>query len=265
MTRPVLTGSRPFAIAHRGSRTLWPENTMHAFAGAVALGYGWLETDLHLTADGVVVCIHDDTLDRTTDGSGPVWDRRWEEVRALDAGYRLGIDGDHPFRGQGIGIPSLEEVVTTFPDVRLIVDLKQDGLEGPLTDLVDRLDLWDRLIVGSFGGERLVRFRRRTDGRVATSTGPTETLRAWRAARRRSRVPDVPADAVQVPRSYRGLRVVTPKTVDGFHRGGLDVHVWTVNEAAEMHRLLDWGVDGIITDRPDLLKDVLAERGEWTS
>jgi glycerophosphoryl diester phosphodiesterase len=238
---------------------------MHAFSGAVALGYRWLETDLHLTADGVVVCLHDDRVDRTTDGAGAVWDLAWDEVRSLDAGYRHVMEGDHPFRGRGIGIPTLEEVATTFPDVRLVVDLKQDGLEAPLAALVDRLDLWDRLIVGSFGGGRLVRFRRETAGRVATSTGPVETLRAWRAARRRAGVPEVPADAVQVPRSYRGLPVVSPKTVDGFHRGGLDVHVWTVNDQTEMTRLLDWGVDGVITDRPDLLKDVLVGRGEWAA
>ncbi len=153
--------------------------------------------------------------------------------------------------------------MTSFPDVRLVVDLKQDGLEAPLAGLIGRLDLWDRLVVGSFGGDRLVRFRRETGGRVATSTGPGETLRAWRTARRRAGVPDVPADAVQVPRTYRGLRVITPRTVAGFHRGGLDVHVWTVDDPAEMRRLLDWGVDGLITDRPDLLKDVLVERGEW--
>lgn len=262
MERPVLDWPGPIAVAHRGSRLLWPENTMLAFRSAVELGFSWLETDLHLTADGVVVCLHDDTLDRTTNGSGYVWDHSLTQVASLDAGYHHDRRRGFPFRGQGARIPTLEEVATTFPHVRLILDLKQDGLEEPLADLVGRLELWDRVIVGSFSDSRLSRFRQLTVGGVATSSGPTESRLLWRAALTGGSA-DTMADCVQVPTVYRGLPVVTRRSVAGFHRLGLPVHVWTVNRPSQMRRLLAWGVDGLISDRPDLLRKVLQERGEW--
>ncbi len=261
VTRPIFDEPPPYAIAHRGSRVLWPENTLTAFRGAVELGFRWLETDLHQTRDGTIVCIHDDTVDRTTDGTGRVADLTLAEVKALDAGYRFRRDHDHPFRGRGVRVPTLEEVVSEFSDVKLVVDLKQDGMERGLADLITRFDLWDRLIVGSFSGERLARFRRETDGRVATSTGPKETFRVW--LRSWIGAPPHVADALQVPRFYWGLPVVTKRTVAAAHRAGMQVHVWTVNEPDVMGELLDWGVDGLITDRPDLLKTVLEGRGIW--
>lgn len=260
--RPVLDVPHPLAIAHRGSRILWPENTMPAFSGAYELGYRWFETDLHLTGDGVVVCLHDDTLDRTTNATGVVWDVSFDDIGSIDAGHRHEMNGDRPFRGRGIAIPSLEELVSAFPDTSVVVDLKQDGLTGPLTDLIQRLDLWDRLIVGSFSDRRLREFRRATGDRVATSTGPVAAMRALVGALL-GKAPKF-ADAVQLPRSQSGLPVITERSVRGFVAGGYDVHVWTVNEPDEMRLLLDWGVNGIITDRPDLLRQVLEQRGEWT-
>lgn len=262
--RPVLVGPLPHAIAHRGSRILWPENTMPAFEGAVKLGYRWLETDLHLTRDGTVVCLHDDTLDRTTDASGPVWN--WDAFRLaeVDAGYRFRLGGDYPYRGKGVRIPTLEQVATTFPQVRLVVDLKQDGLVGPLLSLVERLDLWDRIIVGSFSDRRLEEFRRSSGGRIATSTGPGQARLLWQAAVQGRPVPEGLADAVQVPVWRRLVPVVTERTVAAWHAAGYQVHVWTVNRPAAMRRLVAMGVDGIITDRPDLLKQVLEELGRWT-
>ncbi len=251
------------AIAHRGSRILWPENTMTAFRGAVDLGYRWLETDLHATSDGVLVCIHDDTVDRTTDGSGPASEKTLAEIQSLDAGYRHRSSGEWRFRGSGVRIPTLEEVASSFEGASLVVDLKQDGLEALLVDLVDRLGLWDRLVVGSFSDERLARFRTLSGGRVRTSTGPGETLKAWRRAW--VGTPERFADAVRVPRTHFGFPVVTRRTVAGFHRGGYQVHVWTVNSEKWMNRLLDWEVDGIITDRPDLLRSVLERRSLWSS
>jgi len=247
----------PLAIAHRGSRILWPENTLTAFEGAAALGYSWLETDVHLTADGALICLHDDTVDRTTDGAGLASDLKLADIQRFDAGYRH----DERFRGTGIRVPSLEEVVTALPGCNLVIDLKQDGLEAPLVEMVERFDLWDRIIVGSFSDRRLAEFRSLSEGRVRTSTGTRETLRAW--ARSWFGTPERFADAVQVPRSHRGLPVVTRRTVAGFHRGEYEVHVWTVNAEAEMERLLDWGVDGIITDRPDLLRSVFERRSLW--
>jgi glycerophosphoryl diester phosphodiesterase len=258
----VLDGPRPFAIAHRGSRILWPENTMIAFQGAVSLGYGWLETDVHVTADGVVVCLHDHTLDRTTSAAGPVATRTFVELSGIDAGHHHGPGESHPFRGAGAVIPSLEEVVTTFPDVRVVVDLKRDGTEAPLARLIERLSLWDRLVVGSFSDARLRRFRALTGGRVATSTGPRATVVRWAASGARLRPPAAPA--LQVPMTYGRMRVVTRRSVAAHRSAGSQVHVWTVNEEPVMERLLEWGVDGIITDRPDLLREVMTRRGAWT-
>ena len=253
----------PLAIAHRGSRVLWPENTMEAFSAAVALGYRHIETDLHLTSDGVLVCIHDHTVDRTTDGSGLVSGFDLESLSRLDAGYRHVAADGHSFRAKSVRVPTLEEVVVAFPDVSFVVDLKTNDLVRPLTDLIRRLDLHERLIVGSFSDARLAQFRLASDNRVATSTGAS-TSRSWLLASRLRRGVSGDAMALQLPRTSRGLRVVDRRLVDAAHARGLQVHVWTVNNPVEMAELLDMGVDGLITDRPDLLKEVLLDRGQWS-
>lgn len=259
MTRPALQHQTPMAIAHRGSRVLWPENTMVAFQGATDLGCRFLETDLHVTRDGVLVTHHDDTLERTTDGAGKISDYSLEELGQFDAGANFESDGAHPFRGQGVTVPTLEEVMTAFPDTVVTVDLKENNLEQILAGLAASRGWWDRLIVGSFSDRRLRRFRREVEGRVATSAGPVEIAR-FLATVRMGRVPSMAADALQIPTRARGITVVDRKTVAAAHAALKHVHVWTINESSEMHRLLDLGVDGIITDRPDLLNDVLAER-----
>ena len=252
----------PVPIAHRGSRLLWPENTLTAFAGAVELGYRHLETDLRITGDGVLVCIHDDTVDRTTDGRGAVETFSLSELKALDAGYRHAVNGEYPFRGQGIQIPTFEEVVTTFPQAYFVVDLKTDGLAAPLAELVETLDLYDRILVGSFSDDRIEEFRELTGGRVATSTGPVLS-RLWVIASRVGRGAGGEAQALQLPTQLRGVRIIDDKLVKAAHDAGLQVHVWTVNREEEMIRLLDLGVDGLVTDRPDLLRNVLRGRGQW--
>jgi glycerophosphoryl diester phosphodiesterase len=252
----------PTAIAHRGSRLLWPENTMEAFSNAIDLGCRHLETDLHVTADRVVVCIHDPTVDRTTESAGSVASLTYDELSTLDAGYRHRGSEGHLFRGMGVRVPTLEEVVVSFPDVSVVVDLKSEGVVGPLTDLVDRLGLHERLIVGSFSDSRLDEFRTASRGGVATSTGAALSRR-WLLASRFGRVVRSEAAALQLPRRSRGVRVVTRPLIDLAHSVGLQVHVWTVNDPAEMEELLDLGVDAIITDRPDLLKEVLVSRGQW--
>ncbi len=255
----VLELEHPLAAAHRGSRILWPENTMVAFQGAIDLGYRFIETDLHLTSDGVLVTFHDDTLDRCTDATGNVEDRSFSELRAVDAGYRFQLDGSHPHRASGVGIPALEEVVTAFPDACFILDLKQPAIEAALAEFLDRHRMEDRVIVGSFRDSRLRRFRQLTNGRVATSSGPVETLRV-RARSWIGRPSTSPADAFQVP-VRQGIRIVDRAFVEAAHAAGKQVHVWTVNDRAEMEELLDLGVDGLITDRPDTLREVLMARG----
>ncbi|UCG39950.1 MAG: glycerophosphodiester phosphodiesterase [Acidimicrobiia bacterium] len=258
--RPVLTRAHPIAAAHRGSRILWPENTMPAFQGAVDLGVHFLETDLHATNDGHLVTFHDPTLDRCTDGLGDIADWSLGDLRTLDAGANFEGEGDFPFRGRGVGIPTLEEVLTAFPDVGLVLDIKAEGVEPLLADLLTRRHAEDRVIVGSFSDRRLARFRRLTGGAVATSSASLESLKV--KVRSLVRLPArTTADAFQVPTSAGMVTVVDAAFVDAAHAAGKHVHVWTINERAEMVRLLDLGVDGIVTDRPDTLMEVLAERG----
>ena len=235
---------------------------MEAFSGAVGLGYRHLETDLRVTGDGVLVCLHDPTVDRTTDGAGAVTEFTFEELSGLDAGFRhMGVDG-RVFRGRGIQVPTLEEAVLAFPEVSFIVDLKTENLVGPLHELIERIGLHERLIVGSFSDRRLQEFREASSGRVATSTGAT-LARSWLVASRVGRGVTGEASALQLPRHSRGLRVIDRKLIESAHAHGLQVHVWTVNSRSEMGELLDLGVDGIITDRPDVLKEVLEGRGQW--
>lgn len=254
----------PVAIAHRGSRVLWPENTDTSFQGAYDLGFRHFETDLHLTADGVLVCFHDPTVDRTTDSTGRVEDHSLEELLTLDAGYRHGSSEGFTYREAGVRIPTLEWLLTTLGDTSVVVDMKSDGLAGPLVALIDDLVAHDRLIVGSFSDARLAEFRELSDGRVPTSVGPT-LARLWVLASRVGRGAGGEASALQLPTHMRGVRVVDKKLVAAAHDAGLQVHVWTVNTIAEMTRLLDMGVDGLITDRPDLLKELLVDRGEWVT
>lgn len=255
----VLEMEHPLAAAHRGSRVLWPENTMVAFQGAVDLGYRFLETDLHLTSDGVLVTFHDDTLDRCTNAEGPIAERSFADLREIDAGYRFELAGSHPFRGAGIGIPALAEVMGAFPDVCLILDLKQPGLEEPLARFLAGNGMQERVIVGSFSDRRLRAFRGLVGGRVATSAGPREVLGARARSWMRQPAQSM-ADVFQVPVRH-GIRLVDRAFVEAAHEAGKHVHVWTVNERSEMERLLDLGVDGLITDRPDTLREVMTARG----
>ena len=235
---------------------------MEAFSRTVGLGYRWIETDIHVTADGVVVCLHDPTLERTTNGEGEVTRLPWREVRELDAGYTHDADRGFPFRGRGVRIPSLEEVATAFPDLRMVLELKADHTEEPLLRLIRRLRLGDRVIIGSFSDARLARMRELSNGEIATSTGEKEVARLVRAAwvGRRAHTRNA---ALQIPPRSGLTPLVTRRTVKAYHRMGLQVHVWTINQPARMERLLDRGVDGIMTDRPDLLKEVFIKRGIW--
>lgn len=237
---------------------------MTAFQGAVDLGYSYLETDLHITRDGVLVVFHDDTLDRTTDGTGQIGLMDWDDLVGLDAAFNFAPHIGFPRRGAGDRIPRLDELLDTYPDARFVLDLKQPGTEEPLAQLLEARSDQDRVIVGSFSGRRLRRFRHASGGRVATSTGPAETLRVWGAARAgRAAVPAVKADALQIPEDFAFIDLPDRKLVDAVHQQGLQVHVWTVNDPDNMVRLIDRGVDGIITDRPDLLKDLLIELDKW--
>ncbi len=257
--RPYLSQEHPLRFGHRGSNLLRPQNTMVAFEWALGRGLRYLETDVHATRDGRVVAFHDDRLDLLTDGVGKVWDRDWDDVRNLDAAYHFDPGHGHPFRGTGVRIPLLEEVLTSFPQALLNLDLKQEGMERLLAAEIARLGAEDRVLVGSFHDRRLTRFRQAAGGRVATSAGPTEVLGAMAAARLGRPVRGA-ADAFQVPERQGPLRVVGRRFVEAAHAAGKQVHVWVVNDPADMHRLLDLGVDGIVSDRADLLVEVVGQR-----
>jgi glycerophosphoryl diester phosphodiesterase len=262
--RPFLQGPLPLAFAHRGGAKLWPENTMLSFQSAVGLGYPYLETDVRLSKDGVLVTRHDETVDRTTDGSGLVRTLTLAELKGLDAGYRFSSDGGrtYPFRGQGVTIPTLAEVVDAFPQALLNIDLKQHDAATveAMAVFIEERGLHDRLLIASFADGIIKAFRRRTQGRVATAGAGWETRRFWLASRLGlAGFVRLPCDALQVPPSMGRLTVVDRRLLTGAHRRGLQVHVWTVDEPAEMRRLLALGVDGIMSDRPDLLMEVLAE------
>jgi glycerophosphoryl diester phosphodiesterase len=259
----------PIAFAHRGGAALWPENTRLAFEGAVALGYRYIETDLRMTRDGAIVCFHDETLDRTTDATGPLHMRTLAELKRLDAGYRFTRDGrTFPFRGGGHTIPTLEEALALHPELRLNVEIKQasPSMELALWEEIDRLGARARLLVAAASDPLVHRFRAlRPSDFMPTSPGIRGVFRFWVGVRTGlANVDRYSFDALQVPAFYRGLTVVDRRFVEVAHRRGLRVHVWTIDEPSEMRRLLDLGVDGLMTDRPDVLKDVLVERGVWS-
>ncbi len=260
--RPYLEREHPIRFAHRGSRILWPENTWRAFDGAVEeLGYRYIETDIRITRDGVVVVFHDESLERTTNGAGKVAEWDWEDLRHLDAGYRFSPDGEtFPERGTGVAIPRLDETFARYPDTCFNIDLKEPGSEWPVAEVITRMGSADRSLIGSFSDRRVARFRRITKGRVATSAGPIASA-AMYAASRAGRSIGGKADAYQLPRKIAGGGI-DAKLVQAVHEAGAHLHVWTVDKPQHMEALLDVGVDGIVTDRPDILNDVLVGRNQ---
>ncbi|HSU02915.1 MAG TPA: glycerophosphodiester phosphodiesterase [Nocardioides sp.] len=253
---PFLDSPRPLAFAHRGG-AYHPEiegleNTLAAFRHAVDLGYAYLETDVHVTSDGVLLAFHDTVLDRVTDRTGSIADATYAEVqRAL-------IGGSEP-------VPTLVELFDAFPHARFNIDLKSDGSVEALARFIEERDAWDRVLVGCFSGRRMEAFRRRTGGRVATSAHPLEVAAfvlspSARLARLLTRGRPV---ALQVPHRWGPVTVVSQRLVRRAHAVGVQVHVWTIDDPIEMNTLLDRGVDGIMTDRTDILRDVLRTRGQW--
>ena len=244
--------------AHQGGDHLWPGNTLYAFANAVALGVDVLELDTHVTADGVVVVIHDDTVDRTTDGVGAVASMTFDEIRALDAAHRWrppgGAEGVFPYRGEGLTIPTLAEVLEAFPTVGVNLDMKASspGVAELTCGVIRTAGRADTVMAASFHDDNLRRFREACP-EVATSAGPSE-VRAFYAFNLAGlgRWTRPAADAFQVPVRQGSIEIVTPRMVRGLRERNVRLDVWTINDEAEMRRLLDLGVGAIITDRPDL-------------
>ncbi|HLK73404.1 MAG TPA: glycerophosphodiester phosphodiesterase [Streptosporangiaceae bacterium] len=255
MRAPFLDHPQPIAFAHRGGAAHAPENSWAAFEHAVKLGYAYLETDARATSDGKLVAFHDRTLDRVTDATGPINALSYREVAALR------VSGTQP-------IPLIEDLLAAWPDVRFNIDLKDAPGIWMLPDVLRRTGAWDRVCVTSFSGNRLRTARGLLDRPVCMATSPTAIAGVRCNVGSSARWPQLRMFAgflsrasvrcAQVPR-----KVATAAFLRRAHALGLDVHVWTINERAEMIRLLDLGADGIMTDDIETLRDVLIERGQW--
>lgn len=243
---PYLDHEGLLAFAHRGGNVVAPENTVAAFEHAVTLGYRYLETDVHRSADGVLVAFHDPDLERTCGVDANIVDLTWPQIAELR------VDGTEP-------IPKMTDLLDRWPDLRFNIDCKSDEALEPLADLIASRSLLDQVCVGSFSLKRLRALRRRLGSRLLTSMAPSEIA----ALRVVGRLPGSHPRAAQVPTDAGRLTVVNKRFIENSRRAGVPVHVWTINDAAEMHRLIDLGVDGIMTDDVDLLRDVMVERGIW--
>lgn len=250
MTHPYLATPPPVGLAHRGGAREAPENSLRAFRRAVSLGFGYIETDIRATSDGVPVVFHDERLNRVTDRVGRIRDLPFAEVRKAKI-------------GNAERIHSLAEVMAHFPDVRFNIDIKEDNAVDPVIEFLRQGDHLERLCVASFSWARLRRVRDEFRETVCTALAPQEVA-ALIGTSRLGRL-SLPSPAVlprgpmcvQVPPRSRGLPIVTPALIEVAHERGWPVHVWTVDDPAQMRRLLAVGVDGLITDRPTVLRDVL--------
>lgn len=258
----------PLLIGHRGAAGLAPENTLPSFREAVERwGVDMVELDVRSTSDGACVVIHDATVDRTTDGTGQVANMTLEELRELDAGYRFrDEDGGEPFAGRGITVPTLEEVLEALPDTRITAEIKIGTVQPALRETIRRHDAAHRVVVAGMNHRDQALFRRDYEGPRSASTLEARWFYMLHRLRL-ARVAPIGADVFQVPELYPhdgredegARRIVTPRFVRDAARRDTPVHVWTVNDPADMRRLLDWGVDGLITDRPDVGAMVLTE------
>ena len=242
---PYLEWDGPIPFAHRGGASDVPENTMPAFQYAIDAGYRYVETDVQVTADGILVAFHDDDLSRTCGRPGRISDLPWSEVKTAL------VDGTAP-------IPLLEDMLGTWPELRVNIDCKTNTAEDALVTTLVRCAALDRVCVGAFSDRRMKRLTARLGDRLCTALSPGGVI-ALRFGRPRRPA----ANAAQVPVQQGPITVVNERFVRRAHALGIKVHVWTIDEPAEMHRLLDLGVDGIMTDKPQVLRGVFEQRGAW--
>lgn len=247
---PFLDHDGVLAFSHRGGADAWPENTMPAFQHSIDLGYRYLETDVHLSADGVLYAFHDSNLRARTGVNANIGDLDAAEIDALR------VDG-HAY------IPRFDELLATWPRARVNVDTKSDATVLPLIDMLRRHRALDRVCVGSFVDRRIRKCRAELGPELCTSMGQFEAARLVLASRGLADPSTLQAACAQIPPKTRGLTVVTPALVELTNSIGMQVHVWTVDEPTEINRLLDLGVAGIMTDQPRTLRNVLIERGVW--
>lgn len=255
---------RPWVLAHQGGDGLWPGDTLYAFERAAALGVDVLEMDVHSTKDGVLVLMHDETVDRTTDGSGLIKEMTFDEIRQLDAGYDWTQEGSQAtiYRGQGIVVPALEELFQAFPGMHMNIEIKQSepSIAEHVCQLIRQYNMNDLVLVVSFNTESIQEFRQ-VCPEVATA-GAEDEVRGFFIRHLLFLAPTyTPSfNAVQVPEYSGGLHVLTPRFIEDAQKRNLEVHAWTINEKEEMQRLLEMNIDGIITDYPDRLIEVLGRQ-----
>jgi glycerophosphoryl diester phosphodiesterase len=259
-----LDGPRPRLFAHRGASGIAPENTLEAFTAGLDAGAERLELDVHATADGHVVVLHDPTVDRTTDGSGAVRTLSLAELKRLDAGARFTLpDGTMPFRGRDVRVPTLAELLEACPGVPVNIEIKQEepAIEAAVLAVLDGFDARERTLLAAEESVIMDRIRVAAPAMLTSFAAPEVADFVYRF--RDGRLDDYrpPGIALQVPPSFGDVTIVSAESVAAAHRLGLEVHVWTINEPAEMTRLLDLGVDAIMTDLPGMAFEVLRSRG----
>lgn len=265
--RPFLKTDRPLNIAHRGGRGLSPEHTIAAYKKALKVGADVLEIDVHATRDGEMVVIHDPTVDRTTNGKGGVNELTLSEIKGLNAGYWFAVKKDnkedYPFRREWLTIPTLKEVFTEFPDQRINIEIKQFAppIEERLFQLIKARNMTEKVLVVSESHDAIKRFRKVSKGSIATGASVSE-IRMFVIFMRLKMMPIYmpAADAFQIAEYHENYHLLTEEFIERAHRKNIKIHVWTVNKREDMARLIKLGVDGIMTDYPDLLNEVVNKR-----
>jgi glycerophosphoryl diester phosphodiesterase len=251
-------------IAHQGGDGVWPGDTMYAFEKAVEIGADVLEMDAHITKDGHIVLMHDETVDDTTDGTGLIEEMTLEELKQLDAGYDWSDDGGQtfPYRGQGIQVPTLDELFQKFPQMRYVIEIKltANPIDKPFCDLIRENNMQDKVLVASFHDEAMQNFRK-TCPEVATSASRGEVTRFVLLGKAfLSGLVNPAYESIQPPfdpKESLNIPIMTKRFIRESHAKNIKVEPWTVNDPELMKQYIAWGVDGIITDRPDLMVEIL--------
>lgn len=251
----------PLVIAHQGGDEVWPGDTLFAYQNAAALGVDVLEMDIHISLDGVLVLMHDEKVDRTTDGTGEIESMTLAELKQLDAGYDWSLDEGQtfPFRGQGITVTTLEEVFQAFPEKHMTIEIKKSNasMVRPFCELIRKYEMQDKVLVASFYDDKIKEFRAECP-EVATSSAKQETTVFVLLSKAfLSGFYSPKFLSLQVPEESGGITVMTEAFVRAAHARGLAVEVWTINDKETMQKLISWGVDGIMTDRPDILMELV--------
>jgi len=263
---PYFSLPTPIVIGHRGCAGSAPENTLFAFERGLAAGAAILESDVHLTRDGVPVLLHDPDVDRVTDGSGPVANLPLNELQELDAGCRFRSESgqDFPFRGQGLRVPTLEESLNAFPGARFNLEIKTPGEAAiaATANVISRMERAALTLLTAESGDAMRCLRRHlAERRLGVAHGAsTEDVLAVIQSAADGSPPETPAMVLQIPLEFANRPLVTEALIAHAHRHGIQVHVWTINDEEEMSALLDLGVDGIITDHPQRLADLIEQR-----